>query len=216
SAHYAEITVRKKKLEHEEPQTKGSKHIEARERLPLVALSERLLFIAVHGHLMAVASLVLEHRLSLEFEEYVEHYFIHVSIYHLKPIFMFREFSHFISLACGIIVPGPGDEPLGGFVKLIKIAADGKEVCLVVLVALVTKGETLALRMTGVDFEEWDDAYLIYDSSCFLLFGDEFFLFTRMQRRYHVGLSNKLQCDTVKRIFDWHQTTCVSALTVTF
>ena len=52
--------------------------------------------------------------------------------------------------ACGIIVPGPGDEPLGGFVKLIKIAADGKEVCLVVLVALVTKGETLALRMTGV------------------------------------------------------------------
>lgn len=38
------------------------------------------------------------------------------------------------------------------------------------------------------DFEEWDDAYLIYDSSCFLLFGDEFFLFTRMQRRYHVGM----------------------------
>ena len=34
--------------------------------------------------------------------------------------------------------------------KLIKIVADGKEVCLVVLVALVTKGETLALRMTGV------------------------------------------------------------------
>ena len=32
-------------------------------RFPLVALSERLLFIAVHGHLMAVASLVLEHRL---------------------------------------------------------------------------------------------------------------------------------------------------------
>lgn len=31
------------------------------------------------------------------------------------------------------------------------------------------------------NFEEWDDAYLIYDSSCFLLFGDEFFLFTRMQ-----------------------------------
>ena len=33
--------------------------------------------------------------------------------------------------------------------KLIKIVADGKEVCLVVLVALVKKGETLALRMTG-------------------------------------------------------------------
>ena len=65
----------------------------------------------------------------------------------LKPLYFFPLWLH--CTACGIIVPGPGDEPLGGFVKLIKIVADGKEVCLVVLVALVKKGETLALRMTG-------------------------------------------------------------------
>ena len=33
--------------------------------------------------------------------------------------------------------------------KLIKIVADGKEVCVVVLAALVKEGETLALRTTG-------------------------------------------------------------------
>lgn len=46
------------------------------------------------------------------------------------------------------------------------------------------------------NFEEWDDTYLIYDS-CFLLFGDEFFLFTWIQGHKEVTM---LVCNPEGRI----------------